>query len=231
MHKWPPELAATKPRQVSYNMLQNIGPQQASKQGITNPLPASWLGRADAPLAIPATSSIDRLSNTEVQNLIAQIAYDKSAWDYTLIGTDNRLGRYQFSTQALEIYGFLAVGSNQHYGTDCVNYVNCWQSGSIEYNITSLSGFLSSNAAQEHLAYRAVYDLYNALVANESIQVDDTNDVVAGMIYVGWTLGTGSKPTITQISGTGAYAWRYSGVGNGTNSYNSGRYAITILSR
>jgi hypothetical protein len=221
-------------------MLQNIGPQQASKQGITNPLPASWLGRADAPLAIPATASIYRLSNTNVQNLIAQIAYDKSGWDYTLVGTDNRLGRYQFSTQALEYYGLLAAGSNQHYGIDCVNYTNCWQSvtiktassyASYDYNITSLSSFLSSNAAQEHLAYQAVYDLYNSLVANESIQDTDTDDVIAGMIYVGWTLGVGTKPTITQISGTGAYAWRYSGVGNGTNSYNSGRYAITILSR
>jgi hypothetical protein len=212
-------------------MLQNIGPQQASKQGILNPLPVSWLGRADAPVPMPATSSIYRLSNAEVQNLIAQIAYDKSAWDYTLVGTDNRLGRYQFSTQALEYFGLLAVGSNQHYGTDCVNYATCWQSGSNDYNITSLYSFLSSNAAQEHLAYQAVYDLYNGLVANNSIQDTDAGDVVAGMIYTGWTLGAGTRPTATQMSGTGAYAWRYSGIGNGTNSYNSGRYAITILSR
>jgi hypothetical protein len=210
-------------------MLQNIGPQHASVQGIQNPLPPSWLGRVDAPPSLPADANIYRLTSAEVQNLLAQVAYDKSGWDYTLVGADNKLGRYQFSTQTLENYGLLATGSNQHYGTDCVNYTNCWQSVTIKtsnsyasynYNITSLQGFLSNTVSQEHLAYQVVYDLYNALVANGSIQDADTDDVVAGMIYVGWTLGA-----------VGAYSWRYQGIGNGANSYNSGRYAITILSQ
>lgn len=221
-------------------MLQNIGPRQASMHGIENPLPISWLGRADAPPSLPATASIYRLTNIEVQNLIAQVGYDKSAWDYALIGADNRLGRYQFTTRTLENYGLLAAGSNDHYGIDCVNYTNCWQPvaiktsnsyASFNYNITSLSGFLSSIAAQEHLAYQVVYDLYNALVANGSIQAADSDDVVAGMIYVGWTLGAGVSPTYTNASGTGAYAWRYFGIGDGANAYNSGRYAVTFLSQ
>ena len=221
-------------------MLQNIGPRQASTQGIQNPLPIGWLGRTDAPPSLPATASIYRLTNIEVQNLIAQVGYDKSAWDYALIGADNRLGRYQFTTQTLENYGLLATGSNQHYGTDCVNYINCWTPvavktsnsyTSVNYNITNLSSFLSSIASQEHLAYQVVYDLYNALVANGSIQDTDNADVVAGMIYVGWTVGAGVQPTSAHLSGTGAYAWRYSGIGDGANSYNSGRYAITILSQ
>lgn len=221
-------------------MLQNIGPRQASTQGIQNPLPVSWLGRSDAPIGLPAPASIHRLTSVEVQNLIAQIGYDKSLWDYSMIGPDNRLGRYQVTTKTLENYGLLAVGSNKHYGTDCVNYTNCWQPVTVKtsnsyvsynYNVTSLSGFLSSTASQDHLAYQIVYDLYNALTANGSIQDTDADDVVAGMIYVGWTLGAGAQPTIGSISGTGAYAWRYSGIGKGANSYNSGRYAITILSQ
>lgn len=219
-------------------MLQNIGPQQASTQGIQTPLPISWLGRADAPPTLPASADIYRLTGTEVQNLLAQIGYDQSQWDYSKIGTNNQLGRYQFTTQTLENYGLLAAGSNSHYGTDCINYKNCWRPitikgsnsySSYNYNVTSLSAFLSSVAGQEHLAYQIVYDTYNKLVKNGSIQDADTADVVAGMIYVGWTLGPGVTPTNTNISGTGAYAWRYSGVGDGANSYNSGRYALGVL--
>jgi hypothetical protein len=221
-------------------ILQNIGPQQASSQGIQTPLPISWLGRADAPATLPASADIYRLSNTQLQNLLAQIGYDQSRWDYTMIGTDNCLGRYQFTTQTLEKYGLLASGSNAAYGTDCINYKTCWRPitikgsnsySSYNYNVTSLSTFLASIASQEHLAYQIVYDTYNSLVSNGSIKSSDAEDIVAGMIYVGWTLGVGAQPTYTNASGTGAYAWRYSGVGKGVNSYNSGRYAIVFLSQ
>jgi hypothetical protein len=221
-------------------MLKNIGPQQSTTQGIENPLPISWLGRSDAPPSLPATANIYRLKAVEVQNLLAQIAFDKSKWDYNKIGPANQLGRYQFGTQTLENYGLLAAGANLHYGTACVNYTNSWRPvtikgsnsyGTYNYNVASLNGFLTSIVSQEHLAYQIVYDMYNSLVANNSIQESDTDDVVAGMLYVGWTLGAGAQPTSSTPSGIGAYAWRYSGIGNGTNSYNSGRYAITFLSQ
>jgi hypothetical protein len=68
-------------------------------------------------------------------------------------------------------------------------------------------------------------------MANGAIVESDADDVVAGMIYVAWTLGYGIKPTAAKPQGTGAYAWRYSGVGNANTQYNSGRYAITVLSQ
>lgn len=218
----------------------STGPQQAAGVAIANPLPLSWLGRADMPLSLPQWASIAQLSTTNTRNLLAQIGYDKSNWNYQLVGTANQLGRYQFSTQILENYGLLAAGSNAAYGTNCVNYLTCWTPvtirntnslGSYNYNITSLSGFLNNVTAQDHLAYQILFDLYNALGLNNAILPTDTADVVAGMIYVGWTLGAGATPTSTNGTGTGAYAWRYSGLGTATNAYNSGRYSVTVLSQ
>jgi hypothetical protein len=51
------------------------------------------------------------------------------------------------------------------------------------------------------------------------------------MIYVAWNLGVGQAGSVVNANGTGAYAWRYFGIGNGSNSYNTGRYAITVLSQ
>ena len=200
----------------------------------------SWLGRADAPLSFPAWANIGRLTPAEIRNLVAQIGYDKSIWNYELVGSNNQLGRYQFATTTLESYGLLTPGSNKAYGTNCVNYQACWHpatvksansNGNYNYNITSLQGFLTSRAAQDHLAYQVIYDLYTALLRNTGIVATDTDDVVAGMIYVGWNLGAGTAPTSSNLSGTGAYAWRYFGIGDGTPPYNSGRYSITVLSQ
>ena len=212
----------------------DLGIQAAAGLPIANTLPASWLGRSDMPLSPPAWAVIPALSNVQLRNLLAQIAYNESAWNYNLIGDDNELGRYQFEVQTLENYGLLAKGSVAAYGSDAVNYRHSWQSTyspyeNYFYNTKSLSGFLKNSSAQEHLAYQYILDLYTACINTGSIQSTDTIQTIAGMIYVAWTLGVGNGPTTSNSNGTGAWAWRYNNVGSGANSFNSGRYAMAIL--
>jgi len=216
----------------------DLGFLQAAGIPVPTPLPVSWLGRADAPFSLPSWATIDLLSADQNRNLLSQIGYDKSTWNYKLIGPQNQLGRYQFSTQVLENYGLLAPGSNKAYGTACVNYQTCWRPVTIRntnsyanyiYNITSLNGFLNSPASQDHLAYQILYDTYRSLLSVSAITNADSTDIVAGMLYVGWDLGAGATPTYDNPTGTGAYAWRYSGQGIGVNSFNSGRYSIVML--
>lgn len=206
---------------------------------IQKPLPTSWLGKINMPPVPPTWAGIGTLSNAQIRNLLAQIGYDLSEWDYKLV-KNNRIGRYQFSGQQLEAYGLLAAGSYAAYGADCVNYTHAWNPTVVNnasypyenyfYNITSLTGFLESRTSQEHLAYQRLVDMY---VTGKNIGLildSDTPDIVAGMMYVGWTLGVGSPPTVNNVTGTGAWAWRYFNIGDGVNSFNSGRYAIAVLS-
>jgi hypothetical protein len=219
----------------------DAGIQTAAGQSITNPLPVGNLGLPTMPGTPPAWANIKILSNIQVRNLQAQIGYDASNWNYSAIGTYNQLGRYQFSTQILEAYGLLVAGSTAAYGTEAVNFSHCWRPVYINngqntyqnyfYNVTSLQGFLNNITAQDHLAYQRIVDLYLSAISANVIQSTDTADMVAGMIYVSWTLGVGSSPTSANPSGSGAWAWRYYNIGDGTNSYNSGRYAVTILSQ
>jgi hypothetical protein len=218
----------------------DLGIRNSTGRAVPKPLPQAWLGRADAPLPLPTWVTIGPLTARQVQLLEAQIGYDASGWDYTKIGDTNALGRYQFSTQLLEDYGLLAAGSNAAYGTDCVNYRHCWQptyikntSNSFEnyfYNVDSLNLFLSGAVAQDHLAYQVLSDCYLGLLKTGGIVESDSVDVKAGMIYVAWTLGVGSAPAGQNVSGFGAYAWRHFNVGLGTDSFNSGRYAVSTLS-
>lgn len=219
----------------------DIGIQNSIGKEVVNPLPISWIGRADMPPALPAWANIDRLSTTQVVNLQAQIAYNKSFWDYNKIGENNELGRYQFSTTTLEEYGILAVGSNDAYDTDCVNYTMCWRPVVVRkntssyanyiYDVDSLTSFLNHTTGQDQIAFQITFDFYNALVLNNAITATDTPEIIAGMIAVAWELGAGAEPSYGNPTGTGAYAWRYHDVGSGADAYNNGRYAITVLSQ
>jgi len=219
----------------------DIGLRNAAGKGITHPLPLSWLGRLDSPAVLPDWAQFGELSATQLYNLQSQIGYTESLWDYAKVGTDDQLGRYQFTSTILESYGLITAGSNAEYGTDCVNYQHCWRPTVVRstvltylnynYNLTDLSSLLNGTVAQDHLAYQIMYDLHRDLVRSTAIQDTDTDDVVAGMIYVGWKLGAGSTPSHSSPLGTGAYAWRYNGVGDATGNYNAGRYAITVLSQ
>jgi hypothetical protein len=216
------------------------GIQSSAGIGIANPLPKSWLGKSTAPPLPPNWANIGALTNVELRALLAQIGYDHSGWNYSLIGTNNQLGRYQISSAILEAYGLLIAGSNENYGSACVNYNFCWNPIYINnginayqnyfYNTTNLSSFLTTTIAQEHLAYQRLVDIYLTSKNIGAILTTDAPDVVAGMIYVAWTLGVGTPAAVNQSSGTGAWAWRYYNIGAGANSYNSGRYAITVLS-
>jgi hypothetical protein len=210
-------------------MATSVGIVNASGNAVQNPLPPSWINHSNAPSSpqswIPA---INVLSFVQLKLLAAQIAYDKSQWDNTKIGTENQLGRYQTAPALLEAYGLLSPGSVAEYGIDAVNYLHCWMpiyqrksaSSYINYmfNITSLRNFLTNVSAQDQLEYQIISNTYTSLLKNTAITAADTAEVVAGMIYVGLELGTDA-----------AHDWRYQGTGTGANAYNSGRYAVTVL--
>jgi len=202
---------------------------QSAGQPVANPLPVIWLKLPTAPLTLPDWAKFGRLSAKEIYNLLAQIGYDQSQWNYYAVGSDNQLGRYQFTAQTLESYGLLLPGSVAAYGSACVNHRQCWTPAYVRsatssyanylYSTLSLWDFLSNQAAQDHLAYQVLYDLYVELSKTDGILDADGADVVAGMLSVAWTLGT-----------SGATTWRQTGAGSGIPAFNSGRYAITVLS-
>lgn len=209
---------------------------QAGKQLPLTPVPQSWLGKPTAPLTRPDWAVISQLSKTQTQNLLAQIAYDASQWDYTKVGANNELGRYQHSPQILENYGLIQTGAYDAYGSQSVTYQHCWRQRADTYadylaEVFNLQDFLNNKAAQELLAYQRLVDLYKSAIRINTIQIQDTAEIVAGMLYVCWALGAGSVPTSSNTSGTGAYAWRYYNVGSGSTYYVAGRYSVAVLSR
>lgn len=214
----------------------NLGIQQAGRLATKTPCPISWLGRAEAPLARPDWAVIPGLTAPQHKNLLAQIAYDLSTWEYEKIGDNNELGRYQFIAERLEEYNLLASGSVTEYGSDAVNYKHTWRQPNNTYanylsDVTSLQNFLVNPTAQELLAYQLLLDLYNNATRINVIQTADTADMLAGMLYVSWVLGVGTVVTPSNPTGTGAFAWRHFNIGDGADYYNAGRYAVAVLSK
>lgn len=209
---------------------------QANRQAPVSPIPVGWLGRANAPAVRPDWAVIGQLNSIQHRNLLAQMGYSLSGWDYEKVGTNNELGRYQIDVPTLEQYGLLMSGSYDNYGIGAVNYQHCWRSAGNTYaeylsDVASLQSFLFNTIAQEQLAYQILSDLYTESIRINTIRLNDSAEVVAGMLYVAWELGVGTTPTSTNASGTGSYAWRFSNIGNGAGYYNAGRYAIAVLSK
>lgn len=214
----------------------DVGIQRASRRAVENPLPISWLGKSLAPRPVPDWANISGLSAIQQRNLLAQLAYNLSEWNYDKIGANNELGMYQFTNQQLENYGLLVPGSTQAYGTEAVNYRHCWRSTLAEetdydFLVTSCTDFLNNNTAQDYLAYRVLQDLHADLTKNTAILGTDSAETVAGMLVVAWYTGAGARPTANNSLGTGAYAWRYSGAGTADAYYAQGRYSVAVLSR
>jgi len=217
-------------------MMTDVGIQRASRRAVDQPLPVAWLGKSAMPRPVPDWAAIPALSSIQQRNLAAQLAYALSGWNYDTIGADNQLGMYQFSAGLLEQYGLLVPGSTQAYGTAAVNYRHCWRSTlaaetDYDFLVSSCTDFLDNRIAQDYLAYRVLEDTYTALTKNTAILGTDSVEIVAGMLAVAWHTGAGARPTVNNPVGTGAYAWRYAGVGTADVYYAQGRYSVAVLSR
>ncbi len=214
----------------------DIGIQRAARRAVDSALPIAWLGQTDMPKAVPDWANVPQLNSVQHRNLLAQLAYNISQWNYTLIGTDNELGMYQFTASTLEQYGLLVPDSVDAYGSDAVNYRHCWRSTlgvdtEYDFAIASCTEFLSNSIAQDFLAYQVLEDLYDSAVKNTTILATDNAETCAGMLAVCWYLGAGSRPSAASSTGTGAYAWRYHGVGTADTYFARGRYSVAVLSR
>lgn len=205
----------------------NAGITNATGQTFTTTLTYSWLGRADAPM-VPGT--IGNFNTPQTKALLAQLAYTASKWNPTLFNSTAYLaGRYQFNSSVLSQYGYLNQQFYQTHGASSMTYTVAWVGQNL---ITNLLQFLSNVKIQDRLAFNYMSDNYTAMVASGAIQPTDDLPTVAGMLSVAHLVGPGALPTGQNPQGTGAYQWRNFGTGGQpvNNYFNSGRYAISVLS-
>lgn len=203
-------------------MFQDIGITNSIGTGVLSPVPSAWLLKPTAPAIPPGWLLISGFSGEQMQALAAQLSYSNSQWDYGKIGSNNELGAYQFTASILEQYNLLLAGSVAAYGNQAVNRPNAWAGNanstqflsdarnSHKAPINNIQEFLANKKAQDNLAYRRIFDLYNQLVKTAAVKTTDTADIISGMIFVAWAIGAGNGATPTSQIGSGAWAWRYS---------------------
>lgn len=201
------------------NNIMDPGPAAASKQNVSNGMPKEWLGKPDVP---KPSGGIGPLSTYQTQCLMAQIAFNESRWDYTVINQFNFVGRYQFGAPALADCGYIKPDYIKQYGGNkCLNVSMAWTN---KDGIGSIEEYKSTPSAQESAMFDLMNRNYKTMVRIGAIKSDDDLCTVAGLIQVAHLLGAG-----------GAKSWRNSGGGadaNGTTGatyFNRGRYAIDVL--
>lgn len=206
----------------------DLGLLNAENYAIANPLPSSWLGKLDAPVA---PFGFGPFTTPQAKLLLSQLAYTCSYWDNKTYNLSTyTVGRYSITSSILSSYGYLNPQFTTAHGNSSMTYSVAWTGRD---GITDLVQFLSNTRVQDRLAYQLLIDNYNNLVANQTIQDTDDSSVVAGLLFVSHLIGAGTGPSKQSLQGTGAYQWRKFGSTNGDTYtyYNAGRYAISVLSQ
>lgn len=195
----------------------DIGILNASNQSITNPLTYSWLGRADAPIALGQVGNFNR---QQTQILVSQLAYTCSQWNPKLYNSQTyTAGRYQFTSAVLATYGYINNKFFATHGANSLSFSTAWTGSN---GITDVLQFLSNSSIQDRLALLYLQDNFTALDSIGAITTNDALDVQAGMLFVAHLLGPQA-----------ALTWRVSGSSSNIPAgyYNAGRYAISVLAQ
>lgn len=160
---------------------------------------------------------------------MVQIGYSESRSDYTAVGIQNQLGKYQFDTDTLVEYGYIhaeylkTFTQFDHNGVKgAVKQLTSWTNRD---GIKDIGSFLKATALQETLMYQRLTSLYTLLYNNQAITDIDGVSTKMGMLYAAHRNGI-----------TPAKRWRETGLADTSTSgdqpgvyYALGKYAGEVL--
>jgi hypothetical protein len=165
-----------------------------------------------------AYNTIATLNQNQMTAYYAQLGKQQSDNDYTKIGTDGKVGKYQFNYTTLQNLGY--VGQACKNNSQMQTNPNVWTG---KDGATSLDAFINLTNIQETAIADYTMGNYNAMASNGAITGDLAPEEMAGMLAVGHLLGP-----------NGAYTWRTTGSGvaagvTGNSYFQMGKFSATIL--
>lgn len=198
------------------------GPRTAALSSVNKPCPKNLMNATSNP---NPPGGVGNLSTVETKALMTQIAFTESSLNYSAseLKRGNYLGKYQIGAAVLVDQGYIKPDAYKKYGTSAVQYPTSWTG---KDNVTSKEAFLSNTGVQENSMYTLLNSNYRTMVKTGAIKPTDNKETVSGMLSTAHLLGAG-----------GATTWRKTGLGQdandttGTQYFNAGRYANTVLSK
>lgn len=124
-------------------------------------------------------NSFDPLKPTDIDILFADIANKVSSNNQNKTGTNNELGRYQFTISNLIVLGYLSLPPSQKITKYLVDDTSFWTGLN---GIKSKQEFLSNRLVQEEAMLKLTNANYNTLVSFNKISEKDDPKIVAGFL-------------------------------------------------
>lgn len=208
----------------------NVGITNATNKSITNQCPSDWLFKPELYKATgPISTSAPYLTQTYATNMLAELAYFESKWDYTLTSPNGILvGKYQVDANYLADAGYVKPDAVTQYGDSTLKQDESWTGTD---NINSQADFIANKQIQDSLQNQEFNSNYSRLVSNQGIYQSDDICTAAGMLFVAHKYRSADLAAEWRRTGSVANPPAYTGVaGSAEEYYNHGRYAIDVLS-
>lgn len=197
-----PESPGIQPRPYSGTVDATKSPTTTSA-GVTNTASIKDLRNQPA-----AKAPVGSLSLDQTTALFSQLSKGQT---YSSVGTDGTVGKYQFDYKALQQAGYVknTVASNSDLSNP-----NSWIG---KNGIANVETFLSSSSEQESIISAVTSQNYTALLANGAISSEQSAEDVAGIMAVAQKLGVGAAKDFRE------------GKLNAVETFNQGKYAVSVL--
>lgn len=124
-------------------------------------------------------NSLDPLKPTDVDILFADIANKVSSNNQNKTGTNNELGKYQFTVSNLIGLGYLSMPRSEEITKDLVNNTSLWTGLN---GIKSKQEFLSNRLVQEEAMLKLTKANYDKLISLDKISEKDDPKIVGGFL-------------------------------------------------
>jgi hypothetical protein len=155
-------------------------------------------------------NSFDPLKPTDIDILFNSIANKVSSNNQTKIGTNNELGKYQFTISDLMVLGYLRLPSDGNILKEIVDDRSFW----VGLNgITSKQEFLSNRLLQEEAMLRLTKSNYDKLISLDKISTKDDPKVIAGFLASAHVFGVTGADDLERKDAYGRQAKEFFNLG------------------
>lgn len=151
------------------------------------------------------------LIQSDVNTILNAIGSEVSSNNYSKIGEDNELGKYQFTAATLINLGYVKRPTDGLVDNTILDNNEYWTG---KNGIVSKTSFLNSSNIQEQIAQEQFKRIYDTLVRQGKVKETDDRAIVGGLIASGFIVGTKNADKLDKKTTAGEKARTYFTLGN-----------------
>jgi hypothetical protein len=160
---------------------------------------------------VPVNQTLSPLVPAELDTLFQAISNNVSGNDFTKVGTNGELGKYQFNITTLIDLGYIKRQASENIDKSILDDPSNWTGKKSFY---SKADFLKTETGQDSVMIEAAKDNYDTLIRQGKITETDDPKIVAGLLASAHVMGVNNADKLNKKDNNGIRGKEYFVLGN-----------------